>query len=357
MHKFKHLKQILDENPTIGGNTQTWVYRGLTAWFAKNNQFAQLEFSSDVDTTVINDYNANTELTAYRAHGQLLEGHIDYWFPVDQARDCVVFAGYKNYTQYANNVTSIGFDFFDFMVHEIFSMPWFYNEVNRQGVEHAEYDVCVPVGYYRTHRHLFLQHLADTRQNLKIVTDSRQNILPTNLTFDNLNMEPYLNKIGTAKFECHTTQQSFYQLNGSVGLMQMPHKLMHAAGRVNVALETTVRDTDQPYLTEKTYKILAHARPFVIYGDRNTLKKLKSKGFKTFDKFCDESYDQEPDQNIRAKKAVDALHQLIGACETDTDAINQICRFNQHNYFSQERIFNELADFGKLCLDQVFIRS
>jgi hypothetical protein len=349
MHKFKHLYKIR-------GNTQMWAYQGLTAWYSKNNNFDQLEFVDNVDAIVINDYNANSDVTAYRAHGQLLEGHIDYWFPVDQARDCVVFAGYKNYTQYANNVTSIGFDFFDFMVHEIFSEPCFYNEVNRRGVEHAEYDVCIPVGYPRTHRYLFLQHLADTQNNLKIVTDSRQNILPTKFTFDNLNMEPYLNKIEASKFECHTTQQSFYKL-GSIALMQMPHKLMHAACRVNVALETTVRDTDQPYLTEKTYKILAQARPFVIFGDRNTLQKLKSKGFKTFDKFCDESYDQEPNFAIRAKKAVDAVHQLVEACRTNPDEINEICRFNQHNYFSQERLYNELADFGKLCLDKVYIGS
>jgi len=357
MNKFKHLKKIMNENPTIGGNTQMMAYRGVTAWFSKNNNFDQLEFGNDFDTTVIDDYNAGSDLTAYHAYGQLLEGHIDYWFPVDQARNCVVFAGYKNLTQYPNNVTSIGFDFFDNMVYEIFSRPWFYNEVNRLGVEHAEYDVCVPMGYYRTHRHLFLQYLADTQENLKIVTDSRQNILPTEFTFDSLNMEPYLNKVGTSKFECHTTQQSFYQLNGSMALMQMPHKLMHAACRVNVALETTVRDTDQPYLTEKTYKILAQARPFVIYGDRNTLKKLQSKGFKTFDKFCDESYDQETNHEVRAKKAVDAVHQLIEACHSSPEEINNICRFNQHNYFNQERMHNELADFGKLCLDQVFIRS
>lgn len=357
MHKFKHLKQIHKENPTIGGNTQTYAYRGITAWYSKNNNFDLLEFDNDIDTTVICDYATGTNLSAYRAYGQLLEGHIDYWFPVDQAQDCVVFAGYKNYTQYAKNVTSIGFDFFDFMVHEIFARPFFYNEINRQGIEHAEYDVCIPVGYPRTHRYLFLQHLADTQKNLKIVTDSRQNILPDEFTFDKLNMEPYLNKIGASRFECHTTQPSFFQMNSNIGLMQMPHKRMHAACRVNIALETTVRDTDQPYLTEKTYKILAQARPFVIYGDRNTLKKLKSKGFKTFDKFCDESYDQEPDFAIRAKKAVDAVYQLVEACRTNPDEINEICRFNQHNYFSQERLYNELADFGKLCLDKVYIGS
>lgn len=354
MHKFKRLQQVMRENPTIGGNTQMWVYRGITAWYSKNNQFDLLEFDSNTPTVVINDYNSTSKLTAYQCHGQLLEGHIDYWFPVDQAQNCIVFAGYTNCTQYPNNVLSIGFDFFDFYVREIFSDPMFYNEVNHTGVEHAEYDVCVPMGYYRPHRHTFLQYLADTQQHLKVVSDSRQTVLATELTFDSLNMEPYLNKIGIDKFECHTTQQSFYQIRNHIALMQMPHRRMHAACRVNVALETTVQETTQPYLTEKTYKILAQARPFVLYGDTNILQKLKTKGFKTFDKFCDESYDQEPNYDLRAKKAVQAVHDLVRACSTHPEEINDICKFNQQQYFSQERLHNELADFGKLCLEKVF---
>lgn len=354
MYKFKHLNQILKQHATLGGNTQMWAYRGVTAWCSRNNQFDALMFDDESPTVVINDYNPTSNLTAYQCHGQLLEGHIDYWFPVDQARDCVVFAGYKNYTEFPNNVSSIGFDFFDFIVHEIFSNPVFYNEVNRTGVEHAEYDVCVPVGYYRPHRYIFLQYLDN---NLKIVTDSRQTVLPTDLTFDKLNMEPYLNKIGIDKFECHTTQSSFYQIQGSIALMQMPHCRMHAACRVNVALETTTRETTQPYLTEKTYKILAQARPFVIYGDTNILQKLKTKGFKTFDKFCDESYDQELNHDVRARKAAEAVHQLVTACQTHPEEINDICRFNQNHYFSQERLYHELADFGQLCLEKVFIRN
>ena len=357
MHKFKHLVCIMDQNPHIGGNTQMWAYRGITAWYSKNNQFGVLEFDKESPTEVINDYNATSNLTAYRCHGQLLEGHIDYWFPVDQVQNCTVFAGYTHCTQYPNNVLSIGFDFFDFYVREIFSNPMFYTEINHLGVEHAEYDVCVPMGYYRPHRHMFLQYLADTRKNLKIVTDSRQTVLPTQLTFDSLNMEPYLNKIGIDKFKCHTNQQSFYQLRNHIALMQMPHRRMHGSCRVNVALETTTRETAQPYLTEKTYKILAQARPFILYGDTNILQKLKTKGFKTFDKFCDESYDQEPNHDVRAKKAVDAVHQLVTACQTHADEINDICRFNQHHYFNQQRLHNELAEFGRLCLEKVFIRN
>ena len=357
MHKFKNINCIKIENPLLGDcDTQMWAYRGITALYSRNNQFDLLEFDKTSPTELIRDIGAPADFSAYRYHGHFMEGHIDYWFPLDQAQDCVVFAGYTHQIQYPNNVLSIGFDRFDFWVHEIFSNPVLYNEINRAGVEHAEYDVCIPVGYYRTHRQIFLQYLVDAQTNLKIVTDSRQTVLPTTLTFDSLNMEPYLNKLVIDKFECHITHQSFYEF-APLGLMQMPHRRMHAACRVNVALETTVHETTQPYLTEKTYKILAQARPFVIYGDTNILQKLKTKGFKTFGQFCDESYDQEPNHDLRAKKAVDALQQLVTACHTHPEEINNICKFNQNHYFSQERLHNELADFGQLCLDKVFIRS
>ena len=354
-HQFKHLQHVMNKNPQIGGNTQQWAYRAVTAWHSKNFKFDQLEFDNHTPTRIIKDYQAGSNLNTYSAYGQLLEGHIDYWFPVDQAQNLMVFAGYKNLTWYPNNVVSLGFDFFDFMVHEIFSNPVFYNEVNRTGVEQAEYDVCIPVGYYRPHRTVFLQYLANGSNTLTTVTDSRQTVLPTKLTFDSLGMESYLNKVGLNQFECHTTQRSFYSNRECLALMQMPHRRMHAACRVNVALETTVRDTTQPYLTEKTYKILAQARPFVIYGDTNVLQKLRSKGFQTFDKFCDESYDQEVNYELRAKKAAEAVGQLVSACVTHPEEIDTICKFNQQHYFDQQRLFNELAEFGELCLEQVFV--
>tara|TARA_Y100000361_G_scaffold145766_1_gene155418 strand:- start:1761 stop:3140 length:1380 start_codon:yes stop_codon:yes gene_type:complete len=75
------------------------------------------------------------------------------------------------------------------------------------------------------------------------------------------------------------------------------------------------------YLSEKVYKCFNHLHPFVIVGSRGSIKKLKEQGFKTWDKWWDESYDDIDDSDERYKKVyeiikfinsktLDELHQM-----------------------------------------------
>jgi hypothetical protein len=47
-----------------------------------------------------------------------------------------------------------------------------------------------------------------------------------------------------------------------------------------------------PFFTEKTFKPILFFQPFLIHGNVGCLKELKSIGFKTFDQWWDESYDE-----------------------------------------------------------------
>jgi hypothetical protein len=356
----KHLSHIL--KPSM--KAQQWVYRGISSYFSKHEQFDRLEFNATLTDFVVKDYNAFRALQGgvhneaeyiYKFYGQLMEGHIDYWFPLDKVHNCTVFSGYKNCIEYPGNILSLGFDYFDFYVHRIFSDPMLFNEINRLSIQQAEHDVVIPTGMLRPHRQLFLECLANDRRALSIITDRLQDVLPTDLRFDSMNMEIYLNKCGSenTQFKSHQSHVSFYE-PGPMDLMQLPHKKMHAQARVNIALETTVYNTEYPYLTEKTFKILANNRPFVILGDRGLLHKLKQKGFKTFDNYCDESYDQETDLTVKINQAVAATHQLVAASKSHADEIDAICRFNQARYFETQRLHDELADFGQLCMENIF---
>ena len=64
------------------------------------------------------------------------------------------------------------------------------------------------------------------------------------------------------------------------------------------------------FITEKTFKPIIANQVFIIIGPRGILKKLRSLGFKTFDKFFDESYDDLPD-SIRLFKAIDTLNDVM----------------------------------------------
>lgn len=72
----------------------------------------------------------------------------------------------------------------------------------------------------------------------------------------------------------------------------------------NIALDSWIQIISETYyysydnnvfLSEKTFKAIASSQPFIILGTKGSLKELKKLGYKTFDKFFDESYDDLKD--------------------------------------------------------------
>lgn len=101
------------------------------------------------------------------------------------------------------------------------------------------------------------------------------------------------------------------------------------------------------YLTEKTAKALSLGMPFLLIGPPHSLKKLKSFGFKTFDKWWDESYDEELDSNRRfemiseqilkiSKYSLDDLTkihiEMFPTLIHNRDNIQNVYKINFNNY-------------------------
>jgi len=61
------------------------------------------------------------------------------------------------------------------------------------------------------------------------------------------------------------------------------------------------------FISEKTYKPMAMLQPFVIAGPYKHLELIKEYGFKTFDKWWDESYDNEINSSKRLGKVVKTI--------------------------------------------------
>jgi hypothetical protein len=101
---------------------------------------------------------------------------------------------------------------------------------------------------------------------------------------------------------------------------------------LNIVTETLF-DSDSIFISEKTYKPIYMCQPFIIFGNPHSIKKLKEFGYKTFDRWWDESYDNEIDINKRFDKIVDILEQIS---EWDMDKCFQIKKEMQdiliHNY-------------------------
>lgn len=358
-HRFTSLHALKQHQLGSMFFTQSWVYAGVTSWFSKNNRLSDLQFVPAWIDPIVYDSQDNCPSGIT---GNVFEGHIDYWWQKKFEHCRFIITGHRHHTMHATGVTSLGFDYWDINTLTEFGNPILYHEINRASVATAEYDLVVPVGRLRPHRLQFLQMLNDAQLGLTIVTDNRQKILPTDLKFYELGIEVYLNKFDIKSpadiFDTSPTatshRHSFFDQHTGRSVDHLPHKKMHSIARVNVILETTVKDVGSVFLTEKTYKVLANHRPFVILGDTHALAKLRLQGFKTFDKFCDESYDQESDLHQRMLKVLQACSQLAEATKHHADEIDTVCRHNQARFFDRQRHNDNLAQFGKLCLDTIY---
>jgi len=88
-----------------------------------------------------------------------------------------------------------------------------------------------------------------------------------------------------------------------------------------VVTESVPPDTEhegrkRTFITEKSYKPFYMMQPFIIFGNKNTVKTLKKMGYKTFDKWIDHSYDNESNKEVRLIKfliEMDRLHNISNA--------------------------------------------
>jgi hypothetical protein len=110
---------------------------------------------------------------------------------------------------------------------------------------------------------------------------------------------------------------------------------------VNIVTETLF-DADSIFISEKTYKPIYLCQPFIVFGNPYTLKKLKELGYKTFDKWWDESYDVEIDVNKRFVKIVNILEEIsewnMNECFEIKKEMQEILIHNYKNMFETNEI-------------------
>ena len=69
-------------------------------------------------------------------------------------------------------------------------------------------------------------------------------------------------------------------------------------------------DNESIYLSEKTFKPIVMGHPFILVGSKHSLKKLKEIGYKTFDKWWSEEYDNMELFEQRINAIVEILNDL-----------------------------------------------
>lgn len=110
------------------------------------------------------------------------------------------------------------------------------------------------------------------------------------------------------------------------------------------------------HLTEKIFKPIIARRPFLLVAAPGNLAYLKSYGFKTFDKWVDESYDNEQDNDKRIQMVVAELTKICALSEEELYAMHAemdaTLDFNFDHFYNgnfQTIIVDEMLDnFKKL---------
>ena len=78
---------------------------------------------------------------------------------------------------------------------------------------------------------------------------------------------------------------------------------------LSVVTETTWNQKEI-FISEKTFKAIAHGHPFIIVGPAGFLKKLRELGFNTFAGVLNERYDEIEDHNSRLLAVADEVQRL-----------------------------------------------
>jgi hypothetical protein len=106
-----------------------------------------------------------------------------------------------------------------------------------------------------------------------------------------------------------------------------------ASSAISIVAESTYSNT-YTFITEKTYINFMLKKPFLLIGDRHSLKFLQEYyGFKTFSSIWDESYDNEPDIVVRVAAIFKITYDLCKLPLRELkDKIKQIEDITEYNY-------------------------
>lgn len=125
----------------------------------------------------------------------------------------------------------------------------------------------------------------------------------------------------------------------------------------HVVTETVFYEEKQ-HLTEKIFKPIVARRPFILLGAQHNLAYLREYGFKTFDRWIDESYDSEPDPEKRTAMVVEELNKLCMKSKEELKAMYwemlPTLEYNHTHMYGEFKniIVNELVDNFESCIRQ-----
>jgi nucleoside-diphosphate-sugar epimerase len=109
----------------------------------------------------------------------------------------------------------------------------------------------------------------------------------------------------------------------------------HEETFISLVTETLV-DKNTMFISEKIFKPIALGHPFIILGNKHTLRCLKEMGFKTFDRWFDESYDDMEDLEVKIEHITNIVQSITNKSIEDLirirEEMKETCEFNRNRF-------------------------
>lgn len=129
----------------------------------------------------------------------------------------------------------------------------------------------------------------------------------------------------------------------------------HAESFLSLVTET-LWHKDICFWSEKTKKAMLTKRPFILLAPAGTLRMLKGFGFKTFDKFWDESYDEIEDQGKRFEAVMKIVDQILELPMKECSSLLQEMHYIlSHNYYHLANIGTSVFEHPEIPEDEIAI--
>lgn len=165
--------------------------------------------------------------------------------------------------------------------------------------------------------------------------------------------EGCIQQLDQVKFPLRIDSGADYIPNGSMTLGAIRQNM---ESFLHIVTETCFWEHKR-HLTEKIFKPIVARQPFVLLGPARNLEYLRSYGFRTFDRWWDESYDQLENPIHRIQAVVSIVRDICGKSDQElTDLLHEMRDTLEHNYRLIEsgqmlnRAWQELKDNLKWCL-------
>jgi len=159
-------------------------------------------------------------------------------------------------------------------------------------------------------------------------------------------------------FPLRIDNKSFeYIPNGSQTIDALPEMM---ESFLHVVTETCFWEQKQ-HLTEKIFKPIVAKQPFLLLGCANNLSYIREYGFKTFDKWWDESYDSIEDPIERINAVTEIIRKISTLSNSKLESLLEemklVLDYNYNLFFSKEFVDNAWQELNKNIEQSIFKRQ